>query len=46
MSAGEQAPADIHATAFRAMGIDPRTELHDQPDRPFQLCDGNPLPLF
>ena len=45
-AAGACSPADIHATAFRAMGIDPRTELHDQLDRPFQLCDGNPLPLF
>ena len=39
-------PADIHATVFKAMGIDPRTELTDQLDRPFQLCDGEPLPLF
>ena len=39
-------PADIHATAFRAMGINPRTELHDSLGRPFQLCDGNVLPLF
>ena len=45
-AAGACSPADIHATAFSAMGIDPRTELHDQLDRPFQLCDGNPLPLF
>lgn len=39
-------PADIHATVFKAMGIDPRTELTDQLDRPFQLCVGEPLPLF
>ena len=39
-------PADIHATVFKAMGIDPRTELSDRLDRPFQLCDGEPLPLF
>ena len=45
-SAGACSPADIHATAFKAMGIDPFTELHDVLDRPFQLCDGNPLPLF
>ena len=45
-AAGACSPADIHATAFKAMGIDPLTELHDALDRPFQLCDGNPLPLF
>ena len=39
-------PADIHATVFKAMGIDPRTELHDVLGRPFQICDGDPLPLF
>ena len=39
-------PADIHATVFKAMGIDPRTELHDVLGRPFQICDGEPLPLF
>ena len=39
-------PADVHATVFKAMGIDPKTELHDSLDRPFQICDGSPLPLF
>ena len=40
-------PADIHATAFRAMGIDHKTELSDPIEgRPFMLCDGEPLPLF
>ena len=38
-------PADVHATIFTALGINPRTELHDQLDRPFQICDGTPLPL-
>ena len=37
---------ELRATVFKAMGIDPRTELTDQLDRPFQLCDGEPLPLF
>ena len=39
-------PADVHATVYQAMGIDPRSELHDQLDRPFQICEGTPLPLF
>ena len=39
-------PGDIHATVYQAMGIDPHTELLDHLDRPFQICDGQPLPLF
>lgn len=39
-------PADLHATVYSAMGIDHRTELHDQEGRPFIICDGSPLPLF
>ena len=39
-------PADVHATVYKAMGIDHHMELHDQLDRPFQVCDGEPLPLF
>ena len=39
-------PADFHATVYKAMGIDPRTELHDAEGRPFQICSGNSLPLF
>lgn len=39
-------PADFHATVYKAMGIDHHAELHDQLDRPFQICDGEPLPIF
>ena len=39
-------PADVHATVYQAMGIDHHTELYDQLDRPFQICDGQPLPLL
>ena len=39
-------PADFHATVFKAMGIDHHAELEDRLGRPFQICDGNPLPLF
>ena len=39
-------PADVHATVFKAMGIDPKPELTDTLGRPFQICDGDPLPLF
>ena len=37
-------PADVHATVYKAMGIDHRTELHDQLGRPFRICAGEPLP--
>ena len=39
-------PGDFHATALKAMGIDPQIELIDHFDRPFQICNGNALPLF
>ena len=39
-------PADVHATVFKAMGIDHRAKLHDQAGRPHLLCTGDPLPLF
>ena len=39
-------PADVHATVYKAMGIDHRTELHDQLGRPFRICAGEPLPLL
>ena len=39
-------PADFHATVYKAMGIDHHSELTDQLDRPFQICDGTPLPLL
>jgi len=38
-------PADLHATVFKAMGIHPKSELHDREGRPFQICAGDPLPL-
>lgn len=39
-------PEDLHATVYQAMGINPRTELHDRLGRPYQICDGRPLPVF
>ena len=43
---GACSPQDLHATAYKAMGIDPHAEIHDNFDRPFLICDGQPLPLF
>jgi len=39
-------PADVHATIFRALGISPRTEIHDMLGRPFPVSDGEVLRLF
>ena len=33
-------PADIGATVFQAMGIDPRGEVRDLQDRPVYFNDG------
>ena len=38
-------PADLHATIFHALGIDPHTIIHDSLERPLPLCEGKPLPL-
>ena len=39
-------PADLHATIFHALGIEPGLMLHDQLNRPLPMCDGQVLPLF
>ncbi len=39
-------PADLHATVFQTLGIDPRAELHDEEGKPYAICDGQPLPLL
>ncbi|MBM4077074.1 MAG: DUF1501 domain-containing protein [Planctomycetes bacterium] len=38
-------PADLHATVFSALGIEPRAVIRDQLGRPFPVSDGMPLPL-
>ena len=39
-------PADLHATIFHALGIDPRHTIPAGDGRLLPMCDGNPLPLF
>ena len=40
-------PADLAATVYRSLGIDPDTELRDRLNRPIRLCNGEPItPLF
>ncbi len=39
--------ADLSATIYRALGVDPGTELRDRLNRPIQLCTGEAIaPLF
>lgn len=34
-------PADLAATIYHLLGVDPRSEIHDRLGRPLTLCDGN-----
>jgi hypothetical protein len=36
-------PADIAATIYHAVGLDPRVEMRDRLDRPYPLAEGEPL---
>jgi hypothetical protein len=33
-------PADLAATIYQALGLDPATELRDRLGRPIRLCSG------
>ena len=40
-------PPDLAATIYRALGVDPATELRDRLGRPLLLCSGKPMtPLY
>ncbi|HEY1602412.1 MAG TPA: DUF1501 domain-containing protein [Pirellulales bacterium] len=40
-------PCDLGATVYRALGVDPATEIHDQLGRPLRLNVGQPItPIF
>jgi hypothetical protein len=36
-------PADLTATIYHALGIDPATEINDPAGRPWKIADGTPL---
>ena len=36
-------PADVAATIFWALGLDPASEIHDRLGRPIRLADGEPI---
>jgi hypothetical protein len=43
---GKADPADIHATIYHCMGIDPRREIHDQFGRPMMISTGRPIEVL
>ncbi len=36
-------PADLAATVYHCLGVDPRAELRDRLGRPLTLCEGSPV---
>src|SRR5205807_10643469 len=36
-------PADLAATIYHCLGVDPHTQLYDRLNRPFTLCEGTPI---
>jgi hypothetical protein len=36
-------PADLAATVYHCLGVDPRTPLRDRLGRPLTLCEGTPV---
>jgi hypothetical protein len=36
-------PADLAATIYHCLGVDPRTQIHDRLSRPSTLCEGSPI---
>ncbi|MCE9562710.1 MAG: DUF1501 domain-containing protein [Planctomycetes bacterium] len=43
ISTNPVAPADLTATVYLALGIDPATEVNDAVGRPWKIADGTPL---
>ena len=39
-SANPVSPADLAATVYHLLGVDPRTEIHDRLGKPMTLCEG------
>jgi uncharacterized protein (DUF1501 family) len=37
------APADLAATVYHCLGVEPETTLYDRLGRPFTLCEGEPI---
>jgi hypothetical protein len=41
--ASHSTPADLAATVYHCLGVDPRMEIQDLLGRPMTLCDGTPI---
>lgn len=39
-------PYDIGATIYRALGLDPESEIRDTQNRPSRLCSGSPMDVL
>jgi hypothetical protein len=42
-AADATSPADLAATVYHCLGVDPRAELRDRLGRPLTLCEGSPI---
>jgi hypothetical protein len=42
-AASPTSPADLTATVYHCLGIDPHTQLRDRLGRPMTLCEGSPI---
>jgi len=42
-AANPTTPADLAATVYHCLGIDPHLQLHDRLNRPLTLCEGTPI---
>jgi hypothetical protein len=36
-------PADLAATIYHCLGVDPQLQIRDRLDRPYNLCEGTPI---
>jgi hypothetical protein len=42
-AANPTSPADLAATIYHCLGIDPHVQIRDQLDRPLTICEGTPI---
>jgi hypothetical protein len=42
-AANPTSPADLAATVYHCLGVDPRMVIHDRLNRPMSLCEGSPI---
>jgi arylsulfatase A-like enzyme len=42
-AASPTAPADLAATVYHCLGVEPQTQMRDRLGRPMTLCEGTPI---